>query len=50
LEKGLAELLAYFSLADREQKHIFNPHSLEWILFDPQRQKYIRVPQIIFTR
>ncbi|MCX6581586.1 MAG: DUF3375 domain-containing protein [Candidatus Aminicenantes bacterium] len=50
LEKGLSELLAYFSLADRDNKHIFNPHTPEWILFDPYQQKHIQVPQIIFTR
>lgn len=50
LEKGLSELLAYFSLADRDNKHIFNPRAREWILFDSDQQKYIQVPQIIFTR
>ena len=50
LEKGLSELLAYFSLAERDYNHIFNTGTVELILFDPGNRKYIEIPQIIFTR
>ncbi|MCP5053563.1 MAG: DUF3375 domain-containing protein [bacterium] len=50
LEKGLSELLAYFSLADRDYNHVFNTHTVEMIQFDTGRRKYIQVPQVIFTK
>jgi putative ubiquitin-RnfH superfamily antitoxin RatB of RatAB toxin-antitoxin module len=50
LEKGLSELLAYFSLAERDYNHIFNTGIVELIVFDPGNRKYIEIPQIIFTR
>ncbi len=50
LEKGLSELLAYFSLAAGNHNHIFNPGKIETIEFNPKYRKYIEIPQIIFTR
>lgn len=49
LEKGLSELLAYFSLADGDHNHVFNADTRELIEFDPRDKKYIEIPQIIFT-
>jgi hypothetical protein len=49
LEKGLSELLAYFSLADGDDNHIFDTDTKELIEFDHQNNKYIEIPQIIFT-
>ena len=49
LEKGLSELLAYFSLADGDRNHIFNTGTVELIKFDHKENKYIEIPQIIFT-
>lgn len=49
LEKGLSELLAYFSLADGDHNHIFDSGTVELIKFDHKQNKYIEIPQIIFT-
>lgn len=50
IEKGLSELLAYFSLADRGRHNVFDTDTTELIEFDARRGKYIEIPQIIFTR
>lgn len=50
LEKGLSELLAYFSLADQDYRHVFNIETKELIQFDYRERKFIEIPQIIFTR
>ena len=46
LEKGLSELLAYFSLADGDRNHIFDTDTVELIEFDYKQNKYIEIPQI----
>lgn len=50
LEKGLSELLVYFSLAEVDHNHLFDHKKTELIEFDPGQKKYIEIPQIIFTR
>jgi hypothetical protein len=50
LEKGLSELLAYFSMVDGDDNHFFNADKIESIEFDAFEKKIIDVPQIIFTR
>jgi hypothetical protein len=50
LEKGLSELLVYFSVAERDYNHIFNGGTKELIEFDHHNKKYIEIPQIIFTK
>ncbi len=50
LEKGLSELLTYFSLADTGKDHVFSREISELILFDSPQGKYIEIPQVIFTR
>lgn len=47
--KGLAELLAYVSLAVHMRNASIQPDTHEDILFDKERQKYLQVPQIIFS-
>jgi hypothetical protein len=48
--RGLAEALAYVSLATTMPHTSISPHQAEDILFDAQQQKYLQVPQIIFAR
>jgi len=50
LEKGLSELIAYFTLADSHFKTIFNREKIDLIEFDREKQKCIEIPQIIFIR
>lgn len=47
--KGLAELLAYVSLAVHQRLASIQADEVEDILFDKARQKYLQVPQIIFS-
>lgn len=47
--KGLAEVLAYVSLAVQRRQTSIQPQVAEDILFDAARQKYLQVPQIIFS-
>lgn len=48
-EKGLAELLAYVSLAVSMPGCAIDKNTSEEILFDAAHQKYLRVPQIVFN-
>jgi hypothetical protein len=50
LEKGLSELIAYFSLADSDCKTIFNKAKPDLVEFDRENRKCIEIPQIIFAR
>lgn len=47
--RGLAELLAYVSLAVHLRNASIQPDTIEDILFDKAQQKYLQVPQIIFS-
>jgi len=47
--RGLAELLAYVSLAVHLRNTSIQPDTIEDILFDRAQQKYLQVPQIIFN-
>jgi hypothetical protein len=50
LNKGLAELLAYVTLINASNKFFINKNVRETILFNLTEQKYLDLPQIIFTR
>lgn len=50
ITKGLAELLAYITLINTSSKFIVNENIKEAILFDTAKEKYLEVPQIIFTK
>lgn len=50
LQKGLAELLAYISLLSQYPKHQVIETEREIICFNTETQKYLDLPQIIFTR
>ncbi len=47
--RGLAELLAYIGLAMQMPRTAISKTSTEDLLFDSEGQKYLEVPQIIFT-
>jgi hypothetical protein len=50
LNKGLAELLAYVTLINANNKFFINKNVRETILFNLTEGKYLDLPQIIFTR
>ncbi len=50
LSKGLAELLAYVTLINANNKFFINENIRETILFNLKEGKYLELPQIIFTR
>jgi hypothetical protein len=49
ITKGLSELMAYITLVDRSNKFFINAAIRETICFDPVDQKYLELPQIIFS-
>ena len=49
ITKGLSELMAYITLVDRSNKFFVNAEIKETICFDPLDQKYLELPQIIFS-
>lgn len=50
ITKGLAEILAYITLINQSPKYFFNRDQSEDILFDAEHQKYLHLPQLIFSR
>ncbi|WP_194976280.1 DUF3375 domain-containing protein [Aquiflexum lacus] len=50
LNKGLAELLAYITLINANNRFFINENVRETILFNLTEGKYLDLPQIIFTR
>jgi hypothetical protein len=50
LNKGLAELLAYISLVNVNNKFFINENVREIIQFNASMKKYLDLPQIIFTK
>jgi len=47
IEKGLSEILTYFSIASEDVKHIINKEIDETISYD---SKHINVPQVIYSK
>lgn len=50
VKKGLGELIGYVSLLNTSEKYVVNDAESEFLLFDAVEGKYLKVPQIIFTR
>jgi hypothetical protein len=50
ITKGLAEVLGYISLLQINEKFILNKEQTEYLKFDFENEKYLRVPQIIFCK
>ncbi|MNY68250.1 hypothetical protein D3C86_2059830 [compost metagenome] len=49
LKKGLPELFGYIGII-KEFKHVVNPEKTQNIIFDMERGKHIKIPEIILTR
>lgn len=50
LTKGLGEAVGYISLINRQEHYVINEAEKEYLLFDSEEQKYLKVPQIIFSK
>jgi hypothetical protein len=50
ITKGLAEVLAYISLLQGNDKYFLNQESVEYLNFDAENKKYLKTPQIIFGK
>lgn len=50
LQKGLSELISYISLTSYNSKFFINENIIEKIQFDFERNKFLDVPQVIFTK
>ena len=50
ITKGLAEVLGYISLLQGNEKFLLNKEEVEYLKFDFESEKYLRVPQIIFCK
>ncbi|MEG1543555.1 MAG: DUF3375 domain-containing protein [Tannerellaceae bacterium] len=50
ITKGLGEAVGYISLINRQAHYVINEAESEYLLFDAEEQKYLKVPQIIFSK
>lgn len=50
LEKGIAELLTYFSIASKSTSHSIKKENLVTIVLDEKKQRTITIPSIIYGR
>ena len=50
VEQGLNEIVTYFSIANDMPFAIINESETEYMLFDASNQRYIKVPNIIFSK
>jgi hypothetical protein len=50
LQKGLSELLTYMSIASQSNKHIISTEEFEVVEINKKERKFIRIPQVIYTR
>jgi len=50
ISKGLAEILKYISLVQKNNKFFVNHNEMEYLLFDTENQKYLKTPQIIYSK
>lgn len=50
IQKGLEELLTYFSIASQSSKHLITSDKYELIALHGESGRRIKVPQIIFTK
>ena len=50
ITKGLAEVLGYISLTQTNDKYFINQDKIEYLRFDFDNNKYLKAPQIIFSK
>ena len=48
--KGLAEILGYISLLQNNDKYFLNQEKTEYLKFDDENNKYLKTPQVIFSK
>jgi hypothetical protein len=48
--KGLAEILGYISLLQSNDKYFLNQEKTEYLKFDFENDKYLKAPQVIFSK
>ena len=48
--KGLAEILGYISLLQTNDKYILNQNETEYLSFDFENNKFLKTPQVIFSK
>jgi len=49
VQKGLEELLTYFSIASQSTTHLITPETHEFVRLHGETDRTVKVPQIIFT-
>jgi len=50
ITKGLAEVLKYISLVQKNNKFFINKEKFDYLLFDTENEKFLHTPQIIYTK
>jgi len=50
IQKGLAELLTYLSIASQSNKHIISDVEFEVLPLSKKEKRFVRVPQVIYTK
>jgi hypothetical protein len=50
VSKGLSELIGYISLINSSEKYFVNEEISDLLLFDVEKNKYLKIPQIIYCR
>jgi hypothetical protein len=50
VSKGLAEVLGYISLVQTTEKFYINEGEVEYLKFDFKNEKYLKAPQVIFSK
>ena len=50
VSKGLAEVLGYISLVQTTDKFFIKENETEYLKFDFENEKYLKVPQVIFSK
>lgn len=50
ISKGLSEVLGYFSLVQTTNKFYINENETEYLKFDFENEKYLKAPQVIFSK
>ncbi len=50
VSKGLAEVLGYISLVQTTEKFYINQKETEYLKFDFEQEKYLKAPQVIFSK
>jgi hypothetical protein len=50
VSKGLAEVLGYISLVQTTEKFYVNEKETEYLMFDYEEEKFLKTPQVIFSK